>query len=102
MNNLRRIEAALLDTESAWNQIEELIQSAQKRAAAAGLPGGRFQPRNRPGAERRAESRPPTRATADLAGPGYPWYWSAGVLVGLFGLSVWILSLRVKSLDRLK
>jgi ABC-2 type transport system permease protein len=32
----------------------------------------------------------------------YPWYWSAGVLAGLFGLSLWILTSRVKSLDRLK
>ena len=32
----------------------------------------------------------------------YPWYWSAGVLAALFGLSVCILNYRVKSLDRLK
>jgi ABC-2 type transport system permease protein len=35
-------------------------------------------------------------------GPQYPWYWSAGVLVALFGLSACILNFRVKSLDRLK
>ncbi len=35
-------------------------------------------------------------------GPQYPWYWSAGVLVALFGLSAWILNFRVRSLDRLK
>ncbi len=35
-------------------------------------------------------------------GPQYPWYWSAGVLAGLFGLSVCILSFRIKSLDRLR
>jgi hypothetical protein len=34
-------------------------------------------------------------------GPQFPWYWSAGVLVGLFGLSACILNL-VKSLDKLK
>jgi ABC-2 type transport system permease protein len=39
---------------------------------------------------------------APMLGPQYPWYWSAGVLAGLMGLSLWILSLRVKSLDRLK
>lgn len=32
----------------------------------------------------------------------YPWYWSAGVLTGLFGLSACILSLSVRSLDRLR
>jgi ABC-2 type transport system permease protein len=35
-------------------------------------------------------------------GPQYPWYWSAFVLLGLMGMSVWILHVRVKSLDRLK
>ena len=35
-------------------------------------------------------------------GPQYPWYWSAGVLAGLFGLSACILNFRVRSLDRLK
>jgi hypothetical protein len=34
--------------------------------------------------------------------PQYPWYWSAGVLAVLFGLSVCILNFRVRSLDRLK
>jgi hypothetical protein len=32
----------------------------------------------------------------------HPWYWSAGVLVGLWVVSVVVLSRRVKSLDRLK
>jgi ABC-2 type transport system permease protein len=31
-----------------------------------------------------------------------PWTWSALVLIGLMGLSLWILSARVRSLDRLK
>jgi ABC-2 type transport system permease protein len=35
-------------------------------------------------------------------GQQFPWYWSAGVLAGLFGLSVCILNFRIKSLDRLK
>lgn len=33
---------------------------------------------------------------------GVPWYWSAAVLGVLLGMSIWILSSRVKSLDRLK
>jgi hypothetical protein len=36
------------------------------------------------------------------AEPNPPWYWSAGVLAGLFGLSLCILTTRVKSLDRLR
>ena len=32
----------------------------------------------------------------------YPWSWSAYVLLGLLGLSLCILTTRVKSLDRLR
>jgi ABC-2 type transport system permease protein len=32
----------------------------------------------------------------------YPWYWSALVLSGLCGASIWVLTTRVRSLDRLK
>jgi ABC-2 type transport system permease protein len=32
----------------------------------------------------------------------YPWYWSALVLLGLVGISLWIMTRQVKSLDRLK
>jgi hypothetical protein len=42
------------------------------------------------------------RRLADEMVPQYPWIWSAGVLAGLLGLSVWTLSTRIKSLDRLK
>jgi len=34
--------------------------------------------------------------------PSYPWYWSGAVLAGLFVLSACILSLSVRSLDRLR
>ncbi len=39
---------------------------------------------------------------ADSLGPQYPWYWSAGVLAVLLGLSACILNYQVRSLDRLK
>jgi len=32
----------------------------------------------------------------------YPWYWSASILVGLLVLSLWVLTFRIQSLDRLK
>jgi len=32
----------------------------------------------------------------------YPWYWSALALAGLCGASLWVLTTRVQSLDRLK
>jgi ABC-2 type transport system permease protein len=37
-----------------------------------------------------------------FVGPQFPWYWSAFVLLFLFGLSAWILNRQIKSLDRLK
>jgi ABC-2 type transport system permease protein len=37
-----------------------------------------------------------------LVGPQFPWYWSAAVLLILFGLSACILKIQIKSLDRLK
>jgi ABC-2 type transport system permease protein len=71
--NLTIIESALLDTNAAWEQIGAMMP-------------------------------PPRRDQmfVEFAGPQCPWYWSAGVLAGLFGLSLWILTSRVKSLDRLK
>jgi uncharacterized membrane protein YdcZ (DUF606 family) len=42
------------------------------------------------------------RMLADLWVSQFPWTWSAGVLGGLWLLSVLVLSSRVKSLDRLK
>jgi ABC-2 type transport system permease protein len=44
----------------------------------------------------------PADMLAGFRGPTYPWYWSAALLVALFGLSLWMLTFRVKSLDRLK
>jgi ABC-2 type transport system permease protein len=52
-----------------------------------------------------SQREPPERREMFLMqtiGPQYPWYWSAGVLAALFGLSAWILNSRVRSLDRLK
>jgi ABC-2 type transport system permease protein len=70
--NLERIGESLLDTESAWHQIGSLVTAG----------GGR----------------------SDLSTwqQPYPWSWSFGVLLGLFGLSICILSLRVRTLDRLR
>jgi len=42
------------------------------------------------------------RELADNLVTQYPWYWSAAVLAGLFGISLWILTTRVRSLDRLR
>jgi ABC-2 type transport system permease protein len=55
--------------------------------------------------EKLSEKQPPGMREfflVNYSGRQYPWYWSAGVLLGLFGLSVCILNFRIKSLDRLK
>jgi ABC-2 type transport system permease protein len=87
--NLERLGEALLDTDKAWVTMGRAI--AAPRAALTpffGLPA-----KPSPRAERRL---------ADKLVPQYPWKWSAGVLTGLLGLSLWTLSIRVKSLDRLR
>jgi ABC-2 type transport system permease protein len=73
VGNLERIGHVLLGTDAAWRQMGKL-------------------------ARRGAES----DDLVMFGGAQYPWYWSAAVLAGLMGLSVWILSFRVKSLDRLR
>ena len=42
------------------------------------------------------------RFLADRMAWQFPWYWSAGVLGGLWLVSAFVLTSRVKSLDRLK
>ncbi|HUE17309.1 MAG TPA: ABC transporter permease subunit [Planctomycetaceae bacterium] len=71
--NLSRIGRQLLGTDAAWKTLSEL-------EPAYGRQGFLFR----------------------SMGPQYPWYWSATVLAGLFGLSACILSLSVRSLDRLR
>jgi ABC-2 type transport system permease protein len=72
-NNLSRIGQELLGTDAAWQKMSRL-QPAQKRSQFL-LRFGAWQ---------------------------FPWYWSALVLLALMALSVCILNLSVKSLDRLK
>jgi ABC-2 type transport system permease protein len=71
--NLSRIGDQLLQYNEAWVEIAK----------------------QRPAAERQ-------RFLLGQQGPQFPWYWSAGVLFFLFGLSVCILNFRIRSLDRLK
>jgi ABC-2 type transport system permease protein len=72
--NLSRIENELLGTDDCRRTLSELIKFPQERS----------------------------RYLAESLGPQYPWYWSAAVLAGLFGISACILSLSVRSLDRLR
>jgi hypothetical protein len=95
-SNLDRMADALLDTDSAWFVIGRAVALAQgvagavapRRVARVRVPG--------------PSSPPNERLLADERVWQYPWSWSAGVLAGLVVLSLWILTSRVKSLDRLK
>jgi ABC-2 type transport system permease protein len=73
MANLSRVGRELLGTDACWQTLSELQPPAAR-----------------------------TSFLANRTGPRYPWYWSAGVLAGLFVLSTCILSLSVRSLDRLR
>lgn len=71
--NLYRIEAGLLRTNAAWERLSQLSPAKQRAPFVW-----------------------------KMLYTQYPWYWSAGVLVGLAALSLCILNLSIKSLDRLK
>jgi hypothetical protein len=93
--NLNRLGHTLLNTDAAFVQIGRAVEQGQqvinKPMRLLGL-GGRG-PKQPPINERRL---------ADQWVPQYPWWWSGAILAGLMGISAWILSRRVKSLDRLK
>jgi ABC-2 type transport system permease protein len=71
--NLSRVGQKLLNVDAAWEQWSQF----------------------RPPAER-------DQFLVVTLGPQYPWFWSAGVLAALLGISVCILNYRVRSLDRLR
>ena len=71
--NLSRVQERLLNTNKAWQRLAELS------------PNGTRSP-----------------LLSNMLYTQHPWYWSAGVLVGLAVLSACTLNLTVKSLDRLK
>jgi ABC-2 type transport system permease protein len=71
--NLSRLGRALLGTDDSWQKMSGLLPEEEQ-----------------------------TRFMLRYTGPSYPWYWSALVLLGLFGLSACTLNFPIKSLDRLK
>ena len=78
--NLQRVGSELLDAEQAMVKLVSVFETNMLRQR-----GGR-----------------PGPSTAERVSAQPPWYWSAGVLAGLFGISLCVLTTRVKSLDRLK
>jgi hypothetical protein len=111
-NNLNRLRDALLDAETAWDQVTNLFDTGRRQASQAVAigpfaPGRRF--RNRPTPPPAPTAAPggsaPTPGQASrspFAPPTYPWQWSAGVLAGLAAFSLAVLTLQVRSLDRLR
>jgi ABC-2 type transport system permease protein len=72
-SNLSRVGERLLGTNAAWERLGQLSPPAQR-----------------------------SNFLLQMMGNQYPWYWSAGVLVALFVLSLAILNFSIKSLDRLR
>ena len=71
--NLSRVGDQMLGTRDAWKKLSQLRPAGQR---------GPF--------------------LFELFATQFPWYWSAAVLVAIFGLSVCILNFSIKPLDRLK
>lgn len=91
-SNLDRIGEWLLDTDAAWVTLGKTVE--RPRAMAAPLAQSKGVP---------LPSGPVNdRRLANQMAWQYPWYWSAGLLGGVWLLSVFVLTRRVKSLDRLK
>jgi ABC-2 type transport system permease protein len=93
--DLARLGHSLLDTDTAWVQIGRAYETGRRTLEQPMRLFGRRgpAPKSQPINERRL---------ADQLVPQYPWWWSAAILGGLMGISAWVLSRRVKSLDRLK
>jgi ABC-2 type transport system permease protein len=90
--NVQRLGEALLNTDAAWVEIGRAVEA----------PRAVLKPFLGRGGSNEESAAIDNRRLANQLVPQYPWIWSAGVLAGLLGLSIWTLSTRVKSLDRLK
>jgi ABC-2 type transport system permease protein len=110
-NNLKRLRDALLDAETAWDQMTNLFDTGRRQvdqAVALGPlgPGRLFRPRRAPppSPAGSAGSNPTFDQTSrsPFAPPRYPWEWSAAVLAGLAACSLAVLAMQVRSLDRLR
>jgi ABC-2 type transport system permease protein len=103
-NDLLRIREAMLRTSEAREKYLSLLDVGREKARRGFIPlpfrrltGSRPLPR-----PVRPAGPPPMPGYDENGNSAYPWQWSAGVLAGLWVLSAWTLSTRVKSLDRLK
>lgn len=101
--NIQRVEEAMLNTEPAWQKIDQAVKIAREALVAK---GGNRVPVPRV-LDRRVGLVTINTSKGQVVRSGlfrsiYPWYWSAGALLFLGVLSLCILTFRVKSLDRLR
>jgi ABC-2 type transport system permease protein len=99
-SNLDRIADLLFHTDAAWVTIGREVERPRRFAGPMTALG--MSPRERAQFAALFEGPVMERRLANRMVAQYPWYWSAGVLVGLLVLSLWILAFRIRSLDRLK
>src|SRR5262249_31370067 len=104
-----RLRDALLDAETAWDQVTNLFDSGRRQtshAVAIGPFGAGGRSRSRPAPSPPAPGSPASprgqASRSPFAPPTYPWQWSAGVLAGLAVFSIAVLTSQVRSLDRLR
>lgn len=119
--NLHRIREAMLDVDSAADQIVAGFTGAVETVSEQPVVKSKLRilnAVNRVVQGRRRPSSPPAQGTPTEGGPSgnlqdlppflqnltspFPWWYSAAVLAALCGISVCILSTRIKSLDRLR
>lgn len=109
-NNFAKARETLLGTGDAYDSIQdatdEMMASVSRPRFLPGLFGG-AKPAKKPDRNRPRKPRPPedprrSNGFEPFFKQHYPWQWSAYVLLGMAGLSICILTTRVKSLDRLR
>jgi len=88
-DNLLRIGDALLGAYDASDQYDALMTNARSSPSHGGASAG-------------MEDDYALYSMYEAPSPRWPWYWSALVLLALGGVSLWILTTRVKTMDRLR
>ena len=104
--DLLRLREAMLDTPTARSKFLDLLDigrtEMQKARMFANLTRGGMRRGQPPPRFMPPPAPPPLPGYDEDGNSAYPWQWSAYVLAGLLVVSTWILSTRVKSLDRLR
>ena len=110
LHDLLRVREAMIDTPSARAKLRELTEAGQRQAQGGMVRRALSKMARPPGSTASRGGSigppnylpPPPPGTDAYGNSTYSWQLSAGVLAGLFVLSIGILSSRIKSLDRLK